>query len=96
MRETFYQEAKETKQEQLLLTTAVAQEKNTILNAYDIVNIVAHLDFINVMSYDYHGSWDSKCGHNSPLYAARGADEKDQTLTVDWTIRLYLTLGNLN
>ena len=76
-----------------MLTTAVAAEKNTILNAYDIVNIVPHLDFINVMSYDYHGSWDSKCGHNSPLYADEDSSDDDKRLTVDWTLRLYLTLG---
>ena len=45
------------------------------------------------MSYDYHGSWDSKCGHNSPLYADEDSSEDDKRLTVDWTLRLYLTLG---
>jgi len=33
-----------------------------------------YLDFINVMSYDMHGSWDSVTGHNAPLYAGSTSD----------------------
>ena len=45
------------------------------------------------MSYDYHGSWDKKLGHNSPLFAAEFESDDEKRLTVDWTIRLYMTLG---
>lgn len=37
--------------------------------------IFRYLDFINVMTYDFHGKWEKKTGHNCPLYAHR--DEKD-------------------
>jgi chitinase len=93
LREAFYNEAMATRQEQLLLSAAVAAEKHTILNAYEIAGIVPHLDFINVMSYDYHGSWDRRAGHNSPLFSAQYDDYENKKLTVDWTTRLYLTLG---
>ena len=64
-----------------------------MLGGYEIERIMPHLDFLNVMSYDYHGSWDRKTGHNSPLYASSDESVDDRRLNVDWTVRLYLTLG---
>ena len=36
---------------------------------YDIPSIARDLDWIAVMTYDYHGHWDKKTGHVSPMYA---------------------------
>jgi GH18 family chitinase len=30
-----------------------------------------HLDFINMMTYDYTGQWERVAGHNSPLTAQK-------------------------
>ena len=38
-----------------------------------------YLDFINLMSYDLHGSWDSTVGHNAPL---RSSDFNDDLTVV--------------
>lgn len=37
------------------------------------MRLIRYLDFINVMTYDFHGNWDGVTGHNSPLY--KGAQE---------------------
>jgi chitinase len=88
LRDAFYFESLANRKEQLLLTIAVGAEKKTVLNGYDVESIMTDVDFINIMSYDYHGSWDQKTGHNSPLYS-----RNDPELTVDWSIRLFMSLG---
>ncbi|WP_051964063.1 glycoside hydrolase family 18 protein [Deinococcus misasensis] len=50
------------------------------------------LDFINIMSYDYHGSWDSTTNHHSALYAS-GKDPSGGQSSVDNTVQTLLNLG---
>ena len=52
----------------LQLSAAVAAGEWTVDKAYEVDKICAASDFINLMSYDLHGSWESFTGHNSPLY----------------------------
>lgn len=37
-----------------------------------------NLDWISLMTYDYHGQWDKKTGHVAPMYS--GGDDSDMTL----------------
>lgn len=39
-------------------------------------NLAPYLDFINVMTYDFHGPWGDHAGHNAPL-TATPLDKKD-------------------
>lgn len=50
-----------------LLTIASGQGDNFVVNA-DLVNSSKYIDFINIMTYDYGGSWETIANHNSPLY----------------------------
>uniref|UniRef100_A0A8C2YZU6 Acidic mammalian chitinase n=1 Tax=Cyclopterus lumpus TaxID=8103 RepID=A0A8C2YZU6_CYCLU len=72
--EAYAAEAKATGQLQLMVTAAVPAGKGTIDAGYEIAEIAKHLDFINVMTYDFHGAWERSTGHNSPLY--RGSHDK--------------------
>ncbi|KAJ0037002.1 hypothetical protein NQD34_005679 [Periophthalmus magnuspinnatus] len=68
LREAFEAEAVATGQPRLLLSAAVAAAKATIDAGYEIAEIAKYLDFINVMTYDFHGTWETVTGHHSPLY----------------------------
>ena len=48
------------------------------------------LDFINVMTYDYHAG-SARTGFNSPLYAARG--DPTPEFNIDATMRAFLDAG---
>ncbi|CAB1329845.1 unnamed protein product [Coregonus sp. 'balchen'] len=68
MRAAFEKEAKQTNKARLLLSAAVSGGRDTINSAYEIPKLGQALDMINVMSYDFHGSWDPFTGECSPLY----------------------------
>ena len=52
------------------------------LYRYDVPEISKYLDFINVMTYDFHGQWERQVGHNSPLYPLESATSYQKKLTV--------------
>ncbi|XP_065360419.1 probable chitinase 2 [Calliphora vicina] len=72
----------------LLLTTAIGASKKVIDEAYDVRQLSRYLDYLHIMCYDYHGSWDRKVGYNAPLTAPNG-----DVLSVQFTIDYLLKLG---
>ncbi len=44
-------------------------EQKIIDVGYDVPSIARDLDWIAVMTYDYHGHWDKKTGHVAPFYS---------------------------
>jgi len=70
MAAAFEKEARDTRNTQLLMSANVAGFRPTIDRAYEVNKIAAHLDFINIMTYDFHGHWEAVTGHNSPLYSS--------------------------
>ncbi|XP_060088966.1 acidic mammalian chitinase-like [Heteronotia binoei] len=76
MTAAFEKEARETGNKKLLLAAAVAARKETIDAAYEVGKLSKHLDYINVMAYNFHdGFSDTVTGHNSPLFAGDHSEE---------------------
>lgn len=81
----FKKESAASGKPRLLLTAAVAAGKKTIDSAYEISKLAGILDFINLMAYDLHGSWDAVTGHHTALEGPPG-DE----LTVSYAVQYWL------
>ncbi|XP_028430764.1 acidic mammalian chitinase-like [Perca flavescens] len=91
--EAYAAEAKATGNPQLMLTAAVSAGKGTIDTGYEISEIAKHLDFINVMTYDFHGAWETLTGHNSPLY--RGSHDSGDLIyfNTDYAMKYWRDQG---
>ncbi|NXI46480.1 CHIA chitinase, partial [Galbula dea] len=89
----FEQEAKQVNKPRLMLTAAVSAGLSTIQAGYQIAEIGKYLDYIHVMTYDFHGSWDSSTGENSPLYKGP-ADTGDYIyFNVDYAMNYWKSNG---
>lgn len=78
-----------------LLTLAGPAGSDKLLNL-ELARLSSTLDFINIMTYDYHGGWDSTTNHQSPLYMnpADPINALDrERLNISWTVNAYLSAG---
>jgi len=76
--------------ERLIVTAAVAAGKWTVDDAYDIPKVSAALDFVHLMSYDLHGSWENTVGHHSQFVAPSG---EDVAFGTEFAVNLWINGG---
>lgn len=72
-----------------LLTIAAAAGPE-YLKHVEIAQVQALVDFINLMTYDFHGSWTPHTGHHANLYPSSLDPEG---ISVDGAVRRYLAAG---
>nr|XP_004659053.2 chitinase-3-like protein 2 [Jaculus jaculus] len=67
--EAFQKDSVDSTKARLLLTASVSSGRHMIDNSYQIKKLAEDVDFINLMSYDFHGPWVKPLvtGHSSPL-----------------------------
>lgn len=70
------------------MAASISGYKEVIEVAYDLSAIGQVLDFMSVMTYDYHGAWERKTGHVSPLYSTAG-EKYPQYTTVSLPLSFY-------
>lgn len=61
------------------------------LNNVEISSIASTVDWINLMTYDYHGPWDDSSNHNAPLYAdSQDPSHANKGNNIDAIVDYYL------
>ncbi|XP_006834178.1 PREDICTED: chitotriosidase-1 [Chrysochloris asiatica] len=89
----FRQEAQSSGKEHLLLSAAVPAGQAQVDAGYEVDKIAQNLDFISLMAYDFHGTWETVTGHNSPLYKRQGESGVQAQLNVDFAVQYWLQKG---
>ncbi|KAL8597655.1 hypothetical protein ACOMHN_031590 [Nucella lapillus] len=93
LKKAFEAEAASSGRPRLLLTMAVAAGKETIDKGYEVAELSREVDFINLMTYDLHGSWEKQTGHSSPLYGRSGESQEESVLNVDFAASYWVQKG---
>ncbi|KAG5835435.1 hypothetical protein ANANG_G00243980 [Anguilla anguilla] len=93
LKKAFEDEARDTGKPRLLLSAKVAAIRSTIDSGYEIPQLSSQLDFISVMTYDFHGHWEMSTGHNSPLYPSPRDPGSQAHHNVDSALRYWMDNG---
>ncbi|XP_063411700.1 chitinase-3-like protein 2 [Mytilus trossulus] len=77
----------------LVLSIAGAAGKPNIDESYNVPEIVKYVDFINVMAYDYFGSWSKVSGFTGSLFSRLSDPTYSPELSQNWTIQYWMKKG---
>lgn len=75
-----------------VMSAAVGTGDGYIGTSYDVKGMDASLDFINLMTYDFHDGSDPQTGQNAPLYASSVKGE-DKSLNSAATVSDWIAHG---
>ncbi|XP_059156342.1 chitinase-like protein 3 [Physella acuta] len=93
--EGFAEESKSSGKERLLLTLAAASSAFYVEKSYEQSEIHKYIDYMLLMTYNYHGSgWEKQTGHHSPLLPHPLDPEGEQReLYILWSVKYWLNHG---
>ncbi|KAK2497790.1 hypothetical protein MC885_017828 [Smutsia gigantea] len=58
-----------------------------------LLSAAVHLDFISLLTYDFHGAWRQTTGHHSPLFRGPEHGSSDRFSNTDYAVSYVLRLG---
>ncbi len=77
---------------QYLLTIAAPAGSQNYSNM-QLAAVAAQLDFLNMETYDYHGTWETTTNHAAPLLDSPYDPAVSEGLNIESTISAYLSAG---
>ncbi|XP_047991913.1 mucin-5AC isoform X2 [Leguminivora glycinivorella] len=66
-----------------------------IQKGFDVKTLNQYLDWMNLLTYDYHSAFEPAVNHHAPLFPLEEPNEYsvDNELNIDYTIKFYLENG---
>jgi chitinase len=75
----------------LLLVSGAMPAGNDKFSKIQLGAVAQSVDMMNLMTFDFHGTWESTTNFLAPLYA--NATDPTPTYNVDYAVRAYLAAG---
>lgn len=72
--------------------TIASSASKSIYDNYHLDRLSGVVDFINLMAYDFAGSWESKSSHQANLYAS-SSNPGSTPFNIDDTVKGYIAAG---
>jgi chitinase len=72
----------------IYLLSIAARAAGRFIYDANLSESMKYLDYINLMTYDFHGSWENVTGFNSPLYDNTGNEQ-----SMDATVNAFVKAG---
>ncbi len=93
LRHSINDEFRKPNTDKLILSAAVAAGKKRIDKGYEVKKFVNEVDFINLMAFDFHGSWDDSTGLNAALYGNELDSNENIEYNQDWSVNYWISQG---
>lgn len=86
----FLQELRQKFKRRKLITVAVGADPDLLRTSYNVRAMNEYLDYINLMTYDLHGYYNGRTGHNSPLFAG---NDTNRNYNIDAAVNNWIQHG---